>query len=244
MAERRLPDFPAADPAGARRPGKKTLATVLGSAAAAALLFTFTPEEESGRTVQATVAADGTAQVRHLSGKQYLQAYLDIVGVPTACDGITKGVKLGQTYTEAQCAAMLERELIAHAEPIVKCAPGLYGRPYQAVAVVLLGYNIGVGGVCRGSIGRHLNGGNWAAASAAFLPWNKGTFSRPQKGKVCVRKARGGYLCPIGGLTARRHRERCIFDMDRPDVGTVPPRDRECADLRRKVQAVVRAHGG
>ncbi len=69
------------DPGAARAPGsmakKGTLAAVIGSLAAA-LALTMTPEEESGRKVKVDMAADGTATVDHVRGKQYLRAYLDI----------------------------------------------------------------------------------------------------------------------------------------------------------------------
>jgi hypothetical protein len=103
--------------------GPKTLAGVLGSIAAAIALFTSIPAEESGRTVAVTIAPTGEATIRHVSGPQYLRAYLDAVKVPTACDGITRGVRMGQTYTEAQCTALLEAELVEMARRVVACVP-------------------------------------------------------------------------------------------------------------------------
>ena len=41
------------------------------------LVLTQTPEEESGRKVQVTMASDGAATVKHVAGKQYLRAYHD-----------------------------------------------------------------------------------------------------------------------------------------------------------------------
>lgn len=178
--------------APAARPGKKTLAGIIGSIAGAVILFTVTPEFESGRKVEATVAADGIATVRHISGPQYLRAYLDIVKVPTACDGITNGVRMGQTYTPAQCTALLEHELIVHAEGVIACVPALYGRGQQAAAAVSLAYNIGVGGFCRSTAARHFRAGRWREGCNAFLMWNRAG------GKV------------VRGLTLRRQRERDI----------------------------------
>lgn len=193
---------PAAQPAERSGPKKGTLAFIVGIPAAA-LLLTFTPAEESGRQVEATVAADGQATVRHVSGKQYLQAYLDIVKVPTACDGITKGVKLGQAYTEAQCTAMLERELVIHAQGVQRCTPRLWepGREQQRVAAILLAYNIGVGGYCTSSIDRAFDAASWRTGCDAFLKWNKA----------------GGRV--VAGLTARRKRERaiCLKGLPPPD---------------------------
>lgn len=157
----------------AKLPGKKTLAMVIGSPAAAAMLFTIIPREESGRKVEATVQADGSVSVRHVAGKQYLKVYLDLVGVPTACDGITKGMRLGQVYTEAQCNALLEQELIAHAEPVIQCIPELYGRIYQVVPGIDLAFNIGPGGVCKSSLVRFWRAGEWKAGCEWLIKFNK-----------------------------------------------------------------------
>ena len=171
---------------------KKTLAGVIGSAVGAALLFTSIPAEESGRTVKASVAADGTATIRHVAGPQYLKAYLDIVQVPTACDGITRGVKIGQRYTEAQCTTMLEAELIMHAEGVIACVPQLYGRGQQAAAAVSLAYNVGVRAFCGSTSARLFRAAHWREGCEAFLMWSKA----------------GGRV--ITGLVRRRERERAI----------------------------------
>ncbi len=187
------------EPATARRStAKKTLSAVIGSVIGAAALFVMVPAEESGRTVAATVNADQTIALRHVAGPRYLNAYLDIVKVPTACDGITKGVKLGQTYTPAQCDAMLEAELIAHAEPVIACVPALRGRGNQAAAAVSLAYNIGTSGFCRSTVARRINAGDWRGGCDAFLLWNKA----------------GGRV--VAGLVARRQRERALCMKDLP----------------------------
>lgn len=179
-----------------KRLAATTLAGVIGSAIGAALLFTTVPLEESGRKVSATIAADGTATVRHVSGRQYLRTYLDAVGVPTACDGITRGVRMGQRYTEAQCTALLERELAEHATQVIRCVPGLYGRPHQAAAAVSLAYNIGGGAFCRSTAARRFNAGQWAAGCDAFTMWVK-AGDRTLRGLV-LRRGRERAMCRTG----------------------------------------------
>lgn len=176
---------------------KGTLAGVIGSVTAAIALLTMTPAFESGRTVEASVAVDGTATVRHVSGPQYLRAYLDIVKVPTACDGITKGVRIGQTYTPAQCTALLEHELIVHAQGVIACVPGLYGRANQAAAATSLAYNVGVGAFCGSTAARHFRAGRWRQGCDALLMWNRA----------------GGRV--VRGLVLRRQRERdlCVAGL-------------------------------
>lgn len=174
---------------------KRTLAVVVGIAAALGL-FVQVPQFESGRTVTASIAEDGSATIEHVKGNQYLSAYLDIAGVPTACDGITAGVRLGQRYTPTRCAQMLEAELVSHADGVLACTPSLRapGRERQRQAAVLLAYNVGVGAWCGSTARRRFEAGDWKGGCNAFLSWNKARV--------------GGVLRPVAGLTARRQRER------------------------------------
>lgn len=176
-------------------PKQGTLAALIGTVAAA-VLFNTVPQEESGRRVEASVAADGTATVNHVAGPQYLKAYLDIAGVATACDGITKGVRIGQTYTPEQCTKLLERELYIHAAGVMKCSSGLNqpGRDFQRAAAVSLAYNIGIGAFCGSTARKRFDAGNWRGGCDAFMSWNKARVR--------------GKLRPVAGLTARRQRER------------------------------------
>jgi lysozyme len=176
--------------------GKLTLASIVGIGVAIAL-GTAIPKEESGRTVEATIAQTGELQVRHISGKQYLRAYLDIVGVATACDGIAY-VPRNAVYTEAQCTAMLERELIEHATAVMACTPGLALSSNPAIerqregprfAAVSLGYNIGTGRFCRSTARARFNAGRYPEGCEALKLWNRA-------GGVVVR-----------GLVNRRARE-------------------------------------
>lgn len=183
------------------------LVAIVG-AATAALLLVHTPAEESGRKVKVDIAQDGTATVRHISGKQYLRAYLDIVGVPTACDGLTsyrgRKIRITDQFTEAQCATMLEEELVVHAKGVMQCTPGLAltyaGRDRARFAAVSLAYNVGVGGYCTSTARRLFNVGRIGPACDAMLAWNKVTIA----GKKVVNR----------GLDGRRKREHAICVKD------------------------------
>jgi lysozyme len=141
-----------------------------------------------------------------VSGKQYLKVYLDIVGVATACDGITtyKGKPLprNHTFTEAQCTAMLEEELVKHAQGVMSCSPGLALSPSiltekrregPRFASVSLAYNIGIGGYCNSTARRRFNAGDYAGGCEAITWFNKaggrvvrGLVNRRNKeAKVC-----------------------------------------------------------
>lgn len=200
------PKPPAPRPAAPKRVAKRgTLAAVIGFAGAA-LALTMVPKDESGRTVEVELADDGTAKVTHVSGRQYLEAYLDVAGIPTACDGIIlyngRRVRIGDVFTEQQCAAVLEKELVKHAEGMMKCTPAF--RNYldkEAIGPTLAAttsftYNVGIGGYCGSTAARRFNAGNWRGACDAFLMWNKARVR--------------GVLRPVRGLTLRRQRERAL----------------------------------
>lgn len=190
---------------GGRRGAVVTLAAIVGVNVAAAL-GAFIPAEESGRKVTVTVNPDTSLNVRHVSGKQYLKVYLDIVGVATACDGITtyKGKPLprNHTFTEAQCTAMLEEELVKHAQGVMSCSPGLALSPAiltekrregPRFASVSLAYNIGIGRYCSSTARRRFNAGDYAGGCEALTWFNKaggrvvrGLVNRRNKeAKVC-----------------------------------------------------------
>lgn len=192
---------------------KGTLAAIVGSLAALVLL-TSTPQNESGRTVAVKLAPDGAATVTHISGPQYLRAYLDIAGVATACDGITAGVRLGQVYTEAQCAALLDRALADHAEGVMHCSPALRasGRDWQRVAAVDHAYQFGVAAWCTSSAHNLIEAGKVADGCAALLLWNKARIK--------------GVLQFSNGVQRRSHRrqEYCLTGMAGFPVETLQAR--------------------
>lgn len=180
-----------------------TLAAIVGFGAAA-ILLTEVPKDESGRKVDVTIASDGTATVRHVSGREYLRAYLDVAGIPTACDGIIRvngrPVRIGDVFTSDQCAGLLEKELVKHAAGVMRCTPAFRNHPnIEAIAptvaaTVSFTYNVGKAGYCGSTAARRFNAGNWRGACDAFLMWNKARVN--------------GVLQPVRGLTLRRQRER------------------------------------
>lgn len=147
------------------------LAAIVG-ATAAAMLYTSIPQDEGNRS----------------------RAYYDMVGVLTICSGDTHGVIPGEVDTPAQCRARLDRQLIAHATPLMACVPQLAeaGHDFQRVAFVSFGYNVGAHAACNSSVARNFRAHNWRAGCNALMAWNKA----------------GGRV--VAGLTARRARERAI----------------------------------
>lgn len=128
-------------------------------------------------------------------------AYLDIVGVPTICFGETKGVKLGDRATNAECRAMLERRLAEDYRA------GLHEyftaetkqhrlTPERDAAYVSLSYNVGIRGAGRSTATRRLNAGNIAGGCTALTWWNK-AGGRVVRGLV-RRRAEEYRLCMVG----------------------------------------------
>jgi len=136
----------------------------------------------AGLAVAVVAASEGIRQA----------AYLDPVGIPTVCFGETRGVKLGQKYSRAECEAMLRGRLEEFNAGVEACVT----RPLtdtRRVAFVSFAYNVGLGTFCQSSVARLHNQGSDAACDA-LLKYNK------------ARKA--GVLIPLPGLTARRKEER------------------------------------
>lgn len=125
-------------------------------------------------------------------GTPRLNAYRDIVGVWTICDGDTNNVRPGMVETPEGCRQRLEAQLVAHAEPVLACTPDLRNRPDQLAAAVSLAYNIGTGAYCRSTVARRFNAGDWRGGCDAFLLWTKA----------------GGRV--VAGLERRRRDERAI----------------------------------
>lgn len=107
-------------------------------------------------------------------------AYLDTIASPpvwTVCYGETKGVKRGDSYTEAECAAMLGREVLSYRAGWHEylTPETLTTRLHAArdAAYTSLAYNAGVGAIGKSTATRRLNAGNIRGGCAALAWWNK-----------------------------------------------------------------------
>lgn len=129
---------------------KKTLAGIVG-VAAAALLYVTVPAHEG----------------------EVLRGYIDPVGVATKCYGDTNDVVVGRTYSRDECLQSLEGQLIAHASAVLTCTPALKDHPHQLAAAVSLAYNIGVDAYCKSTVARRFNAGDFSGACLAFGMWTK-----------------------------------------------------------------------
>lgn len=103
------------------------------------------------------------------------RAYIPIPGdVPTVCFGETRGVKMGDTHTPAECKAMLGTALVEFETNMRRCLVNpdrIPDKPY--VAFLSVSYNIGSRAFCASTIARKANVGDIRGACDALLVWNK-----------------------------------------------------------------------
>lgn len=120
------------------------------------------------------------------------KAYVPIKGdVPTVCFGETRGVKMGDQHTVAECKEMLGKRLKEFATNMNKCLKNPSTIPDKSyVAFLSLAYNIGEPAFCRSSVATKINAGDIRGACERLLVFNQA----------------GGRVVP--GLSNRRSAER------------------------------------
>lgn len=144
------PPAPEPAPEAPKPPQPKTSALVaLVGAAAAAVL------------VPLVIQWEGTELV----------PYKDVVGIWTVCTGDTYDVDPARTYTKEECEGRLERQLIAHARPVLKCVPQIADKPNVLAASISLAYNVGPAAFCRSSLATKFRQGDIRGGCDGFLAW-------------------------------------------------------------------------
>lgn len=111
--------------------------------------------------------------------KRPLNAYRDIVGVWTICDGLTRGVKPGQQATDEQCDQRLYAELKRVDVDILGCLDAQVPQEARA-AVISLAYNAGSNAVCRSTMVRRLNAGDIRGGCLELRRWVYASGQRVQ----------------------------------------------------------------
>jgi lysozyme len=121
---------------------------------------------------------------------EVLTPYGDIADVMTVCFGHTGRDIEDREYSPAECEALLNADLIKHAEPLFDCLNDFASASDGVkLSFISLAFNVGPAAVCNGSIARDFNSGDTQAACRDLLKYNKA----------------GGKVIPA--LDARRHRE-------------------------------------
>ena len=99
-----------------------------------------------------------------------LIAYIDPVGIPTICDGVTKGVKLGDAKTDQECDVLFEAELRAHQAELNKYV-SVPLHPNTEAALISFVYNVGGPAFSRSTLLRKLNAGDTVGACDELSRW-------------------------------------------------------------------------
>lgn len=150
------------------------------------------------------MSARGRALLTKREGVR-LHAYQDSIGVWTIGVGHTSmagppQVTPGLTITQAECDAILSRDLVQYEQAVSK-AVHVPMTQNQFDALTSLCFNIGAGNFAKSMVVKKLNAGDVRGAADAILNWNKAG------GKV------------LNGLVKRRAAEREQF------LDGVPPPD-------------------
>lgn len=139
---------------------------------------------------------EGTGPTVKKDGQTYYKVYIDAVGVPTVCHGIT-GVQVikGKLYSQAECDA-LEAQHLAIAEQAVKRQIGGYEgmTVWQQAALIDFTYNLGETALSGSTMRRLFNAGDTQGGCRELQKWVKGRV--------------GGKLVTLRGLVDRRDVER------------------------------------
>lgn len=107
--------------------------------------------------------------VTYFEGRSLI-AYLDPVGIPTICEGVTQGVQLGDTATPQECDEKLEKELRAHAafvDDLVKVPL----KTNEYAAYVSFVYNVGGTNFKNSTLLKKLNAGDHVGACKELPRW-------------------------------------------------------------------------
>jgi lysozyme len=171
------------------------------------------------------ITAAGAEFIRHEEGC-VLQAYDDATGKVVPRGGSVRGtltigighagddVYIGQTITEAQAFALLDKDLDA-AEDAIERLVKVPLNDNEHAALVAFVFNVGEPRFSTSTLLRLLNAGDRAGAAGQFSRWNKTTIA--------------GRLVESDGLVGRRAREAALFAT--PPSAASPPRTAPSAPL-------------
>lgn len=110
--------------------------------------------------------------ITSLEGVEY-KPYRDVVGVLTVCYGHTgPDIIPDKTYTEAECKAMLDKDLQPFARSVERSVK-VPASEYQKAALISFSYNVGVKAFESSTLLKKLNAGDSRGACDEMRRWNK-----------------------------------------------------------------------
>lgn len=127
-------------------------------------------KKKLGAGAAAVVIASATPFIAKWEGLE-TTAYRDIVGVPTVCYGETRGVKMGDTYTKAECMDMLKVAVGDYYRKIEPCMTNKDIPVGVQASILELAYNVGTGAVCKSTMMRLANQGKYKEACRELDKW-------------------------------------------------------------------------
>ncbi len=120
--------------------------------------------------------------INNQEGVKY-KAYLDPVGIPTVCAGVTgPDVVMGKTYTKQECDALLYK----HMQPAIKAVDESVKvtlNDYQKAALYSFTYNAGVAAFKSSTLLKKLNAGDTRGACDELRRW---TYAGGKKWKGLI----------------------------------------------------------
>ena len=138
----------------------------------------FRPKTKKGKAGVGGAAAIAVAAAAFIGPWEGIRttAYPDKLArnIPTVCYGETRGVKLGDVYTKAECDAMLAKAVGEFNAGLVKCIPTMPTMPEGVqVAFTSWSYNVGLGAACSSTLARKANAGDLTGACNELPRWNR-----------------------------------------------------------------------
>jgi len=105
-----------------------------------------------------------------MSEGSVFKTYKDPIGIITACNGHTgPELKMGQTFTPAQCQQMLETDLLKHANDLACIKKPMTDG--QKAAFLSFAFNVGGEKFCSSTLAKKANSGDMVGACNELPRW-------------------------------------------------------------------------
>lgn len=121
-------------------------------------------------TTAALVIATATPFIAKWEGVE-LKAYRDVVGVETICFGDTHGVQMGDVETMQGCIDRLEDDVSMFYREITPCMTNKAIPVGVQASLLELAFNVGSGPVCRSTMLKKANTGDFIGACNELRKW-------------------------------------------------------------------------
>lgn len=147
-----------------------------------------------------------TAYTGSWEGTKYVP-YYDVGHVLTVCRGHTgSDIIKDKRYSPAECDAITAKDIVAHEQRLLACAPELWAVPGPTyVAINDWAFNVGTGSACKSTLIRKVKAGDLRGACLELSKWVyvdgevvAGLFNRRVKGTPGRESERAMCLRGIG----------------------------------------------